>query len=108
MDMSTSTKMTVKRARLIVFVDPSRCTGCGNCVRACLTGALQIVGGRAKLVDERLCDGFGSCIAVCPNGAIRLEYREAEDFDWSVLDRLGFEDLMRKLRTTSVRGIRTG
>ena len=90
-----------KTKRLIVAIDRERCTGCGNCVAACLTGALKIVNGKSKLIDERLCDGFGSCIAACPHNAIRLEYREAEDFDWSLLSRIGFEDLMRKLRFTS-------
>lgn len=93
----------MKKARLIVAVDVERCAGCGSCVKACLTGALKVVDGKARLVDERLCDGFGSCIAACPHDAIRLEYREAEDFDWSILAKISFEDLMNKLRATSRR-----
>lgn len=61
-----------------------------------------MVDGKAKLVNERLCDGFGSCIAACQNNAIRLEYREAEDFDWSILRQISFEDLIKKLRMTSM------
>ena len=87
--------------RLIITVDREKCIGCGKCVKACLTGALKLVDGKAKLVDERLCDGYGSCIAVCPSNAIRLEYREAEDFDWSILAEISFEALMEKLRATS-------
>lgn len=90
-----------KVKRLIVSIDEDKCTGCGNCVKACLTGALKIVDGKAKLIDERLCDGFGSCIAACPYNAIRLEYREAEEFDWSILNEISFEDLVKKLRMTS-------
>ena len=87
--------------RLIVTIDQDKCTGCGNCVKACLTGALQLIDGKARLVDERRCDGFGSCIAVCPNNAIRLELREAEEFDWSVVNEITFENLMKKLAMTS-------
>jgi len=109
MDISSKVKAkaevitTVKKKRLIVAIDTTRCTGCGNCVKACLTGALQIVNGKAKLVDERLCDGFGSCIAACQNNAIKLEYREAEDFDWSVINQIRFKNLMKKLRMTSMK-----
>lgn len=73
--------------RLIVTIDEDKCIGCGNCVKACLTGALKLVEGKSKLIDERLCDGFGSCIAACPYNAIRLEYREAEEFDWLILNQ---------------------
>ena len=92
-----------KVKRLIVTIDREKCTGCGECVRACLTGALKIVDGKSRLVDERLCDGFGSCIAACKYNAIRLEYREVEEFDWSILGTISFEDLMNKLRMTSKR-----
>ncbi|MBS7634949.1 4Fe-4S binding protein [Candidatus Bathyarchaeota archaeon] len=91
----------VRGVRFIVTVDQERCTGCGNCVKACLTGALQLINGKSKIVDERRCDGFGSCIAVCPNNAIRLELRDAEGFDWSVVNEIIFESLMKKLAMTS-------
>ncbi len=93
----------IKSIRLIVSVDQNICTGCGNCIKACLTGALQLVNGKARLIDERRCDGFGSCIAVCPNNAISLELREAEEFDWTVINEIGFESLMKKLAITSTR-----
>ncbi|MEM2478502.1 MAG: 4Fe-4S binding protein [Thermoproteota archaeon] len=90
-----------RNVRLIVTIDEEMCTGCGRCVKACLTGALQLVNGKSRLVDERRCDGFGSCIAACPNNAIRLELREAEEFDWSVINKITFENLMKKLEMTS-------
>lgn len=101
MDMLTKATTAAKDKRLIVAIDANRCTGCGNCVNTCLTGALKIVNGKSRLANERLCDGFGSCIAACPNDAIELECRSAESFDWSVLNKIDFDTLMNKLRMTS-------
>jgi len=33
---------------------------------ACAEGAIQIVGGKARLVADNLCDGLGACIGECP------------------------------------------
>jgi ferredoxin len=93
----------VRSVRLIVSVDQDKCVGCGNCVKACLTGALQLVDGKSMLIDERRCDGFGSCIAVCSNNAISLELRETEEFDWTVINEISFESLMKKLAMASIR-----
>ncbi|MEW5995619.1 MAG: 4Fe-4S dicluster domain-containing protein [Candidatus Hadarchaeota archaeon] len=91
----------MKYKRLIITVDREKCTGCGRCIKACLTGAIQIVDGKSTLVNERLCDGFGSCISACPYKAMRLEFREAEEFDWSLVNKMTYEDLMNKLRFTA-------
>ncbi|MGC8849943.1 MAG: ATP-binding protein [Candidatus Bathyarchaeia archaeon] len=101
--MLTKATTIPKSKRLIIAIDASRCTGCRNCVDACLTGALKIVDGKSKLVNERLCDGFGSCIAACPNDAIKLEHRVAEGFDWSILNQIDFNALINKLRMTSMK-----
>ncbi|MFC1755341.1 ATP-binding protein [Thermoproteota archaeon] len=79
--MGIETTFKVLNKRLIIAVDTNTCTGCGDCVDACLTGALQLVNDKATLIDEKNCDCFGSCIAACKQDAIRLEVREAEDFD---------------------------
>lgn len=70
-----------KVTRQIIKIDEEKCNGCGLCVPSCAEGALQIVDGKAKLVQERYCDGLGACLGDCPQGAISFETREAEDFD---------------------------
>jgi Fe-S-cluster-containing hydrogenase component 2 len=45
-------------------------------VEGCHGGALQIIDGKARIVNEDYCDGLGACIGTCPAGAIALEERE--------------------------------
>jgi len=83
--------------RMIIAINTETCIGCGRCVESCPTNALNLVEGKAKLVDERLCDGFGSCIAVCPTHSLYIEEREAEPFDWTILEKIDFDVFIDKL-----------
>ena len=67
--------------RNIIHIDEDKCNGCGNCVVDCAEAALQIVGGKAKLVKEIYCDGLGACIGGCPTGALTIVRRESDAFD---------------------------
>ncbi len=67
--------------RKIIHIDEEKCNGCGLCAEACHEGAIDIIGGKAKLVRENFCDGFGDCLPGCPTGAITFEEREAPEYD---------------------------
>ena len=59
-------------------IDPSRCIGCGSCVKACPEEpehhVLGIIDGRAQLVGPSDCIGHGACKAACPVEAISLVF----------------------------------
>jgi Fe-S-cluster-containing hydrogenase component 2 len=75
--------MTVRK---VVEIDEEKCDGCGLCATACHEGAIQIVGGKAKLISESYCDGLGDCLGECPQGAITIIEREADDYDQAAVD----------------------
>jgi heterodisulfide reductase subunit A len=64
----------------VAEVDPSKCTGAGDCVSACLAeGALQMTDleengqpVRRARVTPALCTGCGACVAVCAQNAIDI------------------------------------
>jgi NAD-dependent dihydropyrimidine dehydrogenase PreA subunit len=54
-------------------INESRCTGCGECVKVCPQGCIELVeesGKRvAKLTKLEFCIGDGFCKMVCPEDA---------------------------------------
>jgi len=67
--------------RNIIRIDEEKCNGCGLCIPNCPEGALQIIDGKARVVNEFSCDGLGACLGHCPEGAISIEEREAQAYD---------------------------
>lgn len=67
--------------RDVITIDEEKCNGCGQCITGCPEGALQIIDGKARLVNDLFCDGLGACIGNCPVSAIKIEKREAEPYD---------------------------
>lgn len=67
--------------RKIIKIDEEKCNGCGACAVACHEGAIEMVGGKARLAREDYCDGLGDCLPACPTNAITFEERDALAYD---------------------------
>jgi heterodisulfide reductase subunit A len=85
------------------WVDPERCTGCGNCADACPVDVLDdFNAGLSKhkaiylpvphaipnpyVIDFAACTRCGACIEVCPTRAIQLPEEERRKFHILVVD----------------------
>lgn len=67
--------------RKVITIDEKKCNGCGACIPNCPEGAIQIIGGKARLISDLFCDGLGACLGACPQGAIHIEERQAQGYD---------------------------
>lgn len=57
----------------VVQVDVDKCEGCGECVDNCPASVLEMVDGKAKVINEEDCLGCETCVSVCPSGAVTLQ-----------------------------------
>lgn len=56
----------------IVRLDPQRCIGCCECLRACPFGAMRFDSEEGRAFKCDLCGGDPECVKWCPTGAIRF------------------------------------
>lgn len=63
-------------------IDLTLCTGCGECVTHCPTGALGMRDGLAALIRPEACTYTALCEGVCPTGAIALPYAVCSLDEW--------------------------
>ncbi len=55
-----------------IVINEQKCTGSGECAKACPERAISLVDGKA-VIDKSKCDADGICIPVCVNSAISLQ-----------------------------------
>lgn len=73
--------MNTTQEMWLPYINSAACNGCGDCVSACPTDALTLVGdaaainGYAPRVEADLCGYCAICEAVCSTEAIALPYQ---------------------------------
>ena len=63
--------------RALPVLDPTRCTGSGDCVAACPTQCLEMAGPRPWMPRPGDCVSCAVCVLVCPAEALRMGEDEA-------------------------------
>lgn len=51
-----------------VLVNKDLCNGCGNCIDACIVGAIHLDGDRKVII----CRHCGVCVGFCPNEVLEM------------------------------------
>lgn len=64
------------KGKVVVSVNPEKCTACGFCEDLCNWGALKVTDGKLDILKEN-CEGCGVCVCACPEEALRLENMES-------------------------------
>jgi len=78
-EMKIDLKKLVKRAGDtgdFIFLDASRCDGCGKCADVCSMGLWAASAGKARLSDRyrELCLECAACWEICEREAIDFSY----------------------------------
>jgi MinD superfamily P-loop ATPase len=70
-----------------VKIDHDKCTGCGECEKACRFSAIKVhkeEGKKRYEIDELACEGCGVCELVCKDNAIKS--KKAVNGEWFISD----------------------
>jgi len=71
---SEGTGERVSESQWLPQINNQVCTGCGECILRCPTGALGLVHEKAVVLHPDVCTYSAICEEVCPVDAIELPY----------------------------------
>ncbi|MBN1638944.1 MAG: NAD-dependent dihydropyrimidine dehydrogenase subunit PreA [Ignavibacteriales bacterium] len=60
--------------KVIAYIDPDKCKGCGKCYISCQDGGYQAIEMKDKIsiIDKNKCSGCSLCFQVCPSNAVSM------------------------------------
>ena len=93
--------MTSRIKETVFHLDKNLCTGCGKCIKGCLTKILQIVDGCCVMTASFKCLECGRCVQDCPENAITIESvsPEGEQAAKDIHGKIQFTPIIRTLTT---------
>ena len=78
------------------WIDKTKCTGCGICIRECPVEAISLKQGKAE-IDMDKCIRCGKCHEVCPQEAVR---HDSEKIPIEIKENISkTKDLMKNFKT---------
>lgn len=85
---------------VLPIINLELCTGCGDCVIACLGKAVVLRQGYATIVQPEACTYCGDCEEFCPEGAIarpfEIVFRAPREIPAEVRDQGISDQAIRK------------
>ena len=82
----------------MVLIDRTVCTGCGRCVRDCVSRSLSLKNGKAEYTGT--CLLCGHCVAICPSRAVTIPCYDMEDVEDIVsLKRVDVKDVLGAIKS---------
>ena len=67
--------MEMASGNWLPMIDPTLCTGCGDCPAVCPLECLALSDGTAVVAQPDDCHYCGACELICPVAAIALPYQ---------------------------------
>ena len=94
----------------IISIDSSLCTGCGCCVKDCVSHNLTLKNGKAEKLSDN-CIKCAHCVSICPKGAVSIsgfddipveKNGEAKLDPDTVLDTIRFRRSIRQFKDKEI------
>ena len=82
----------------MVIINSKTCTGCGLCVKDCISNALSLENGKAAYSGQ--CISCGHCAAICPSSSVSLpdyDMADVEEYDNRLFD-IDPDKLLRSIK----------
>ena len=83
----------------MVSIDKAKCTGCGACVKDCVTGNINLQEGKAQPYGP--CIFCGHCVAICPGEAVSIPEYDMTEVETVSGNRsaFGIDDFLRAVKS---------